>query len=378
MFGNGARIRQLREASNPLFNDRRLRLGTFSTNLSGGCAISSIDGALEATWDNTLELARMADEMEFEALVPVGRWKGFGGVTDFNGQGFETFSWAAGIAAETKYSGIFATSHVPTVHPIMVAKQATTIDHISRGRFSLNVVTGWYRPEIEMFGAPQMSHDDRYDCAAEWLEIIKRLWTEDGEVDFEGRYYRVRGAVLAPKPLQQPHPVVMNAGGSEKGRHYAAKYCDVAFVILEAHDFNYLKSRVDQYRALAREQYGRELLVWTYAYVVQGETEKEAKAYFDEYVHQKGDLAAVDNLVETMGMNAQTLPPAALQAIKIHFMAGWGGFPLIGTREQVVDGLAMLAKAGFDGVLLSWPRYIADMHDFQRRTYPLLVQAGLR
>ena len=135
----------------------------------------------------------------------------------FQRSGFETFSWAAGIAGATNYSGIFATSHVPTVHPIMAAKQATTIDHISRGRFSLNIVTGWYKPEIEMFGAPQMSHDDRYDCAIEWFEIIKRLWTEDGEIDFDGRYYQVKGAVLAPKPLQQPYPVVMNAGGSEKG-----------------------------------------------------------------------------------------------------------------------------------------------------------------
>ena len=136
------RIRQLREKSNPLFGDRKLKLGTFSTNLSGGCAISTIDGALEATWDNTLELARLADAMQFEALVPVGRWKGFGGVTDFNGQGFETFSWAAGIAGATSYPGIFATSHVPTMHPIMAAKQAATIDHISRGRFALNIVTG--------------------------------------------------------------------------------------------------------------------------------------------------------------------------------------------------------------------------------------------
>ena len=66
-----ARTRQLREASNPLFSDRKLRLGTFSSNLSGGCAISSIDGVLEADWTSTLTLAQLADEMQFEALVPV-------------------------------------------------------------------------------------------------------------------------------------------------------------------------------------------------------------------------------------------------------------------------------------------------------------------
>ena len=63
-----------------MFNDRKLKLGTFCTNLSGGCTMSSIDGVLQAKWDSVLTLARMADEMEFEAIVPIGRWKCFGGV----------------------------------------------------------------------------------------------------------------------------------------------------------------------------------------------------------------------------------------------------------------------------------------------------------
>ena len=82
-----SRSDQLRQSKNPLFNDRKLRLGTFSSNLSGGCAISKIDGTLKADWPSTLALARMGDEMEMEALVPVGRWKGFGGPTNFNGHG---------------------------------------------------------------------------------------------------------------------------------------------------------------------------------------------------------------------------------------------------------------------------------------------------
>ena len=64
---------------------------------------------------------------------------------------------------------------MPTVHPIVAAKQATTIDHISSGRFALNVVCGWYEPEFLMFGAPVMEHDTLYDYAAEWLEIVRRL-----------------------------------------------------------------------------------------------------------------------------------------------------------------------------------------------------------
>ena len=66
-----ARGDALRAAHHPLFNDRKLKLGTFSTNLSGGCAISTIDGVLQADWRSTLSFAQMADAMAFEALVPV-------------------------------------------------------------------------------------------------------------------------------------------------------------------------------------------------------------------------------------------------------------------------------------------------------------------
>ena len=120
-----------RRQTNPLFNDHKLKLGTFCTNLSGGCTISTADGVFELDWPNTATLARLADDMEFEALVPVGRWKGFGGETNFNGNGFECYTWAAGIAGMTRNSSVFSTSHISTVHPVMAAKQGMTIDDIS-------------------------------------------------------------------------------------------------------------------------------------------------------------------------------------------------------------------------------------------------------
>src|SRR6185295_4336921 len=188
----------------------------------------------------------------------------------------------------------------------------------------------------------------------------------------------IRKGWLQPKPIQKPYPVVMNAGGSDKGRHYAAKYCDVAFTVLASHAFEDVRAQVDRYRRLAREEYGRELQVWTNAYIVQRETEKEARAFFNHYVHEQGDWEAVDNLVTMLGINAKSLPPGVEQHLKEHFIAGWGGFPLVGSKEQVVDGLAMLSRAGFDGVILSWARYVEEMREFQRETLPLLVQAGLR
>jgi alkanesulfonate monooxygenase SsuD/methylene tetrahydromethanopterin reductase-like flavin-dependent oxidoreductase (luciferase family) len=76
--------------------------------------------------------------MGFEALVPVGRWRGFEGRTNFAGESFETYTWAAGLAEATERIMVFATSHVPTVHPVLAAKQAADRSH-SSGRFGLNV-----------------------------------------------------------------------------------------------------------------------------------------------------------------------------------------------------------------------------------------------
>jgi alkanesulfonate monooxygenase SsuD/methylene tetrahydromethanopterin reductase-like flavin-dependent oxidoreductase (luciferase family) len=373
-----SRADQLRETSNPLFNHRKLKLGTFCSNLSGGATMSSIEGTLQVKWENTEAIARTADAMEFEALVPVGRWKGFGGATNFNGEGFECFTWAAAMGAITKNSAVFSTSHVPTMHPVMAAKQGTTIDHISGGRFTLNVVTGWYRPEIEMFGAPLIEHDARYDMAEEWIEIIKRLWTSEEEFDFDGKYYQVKRALNAPLPVQRPHPAIMSAGASPKGRQFAARHADVNFVNLDAHDFDSVKKRVDASRQTAWDECKREIQVWTNAYIFQGDTEADARAFYKYTVFDKGDWEGVENLVSVMGINSQSIPAPVLQTLKEHFIAGWVGYPLIGTKEQIVDGLSFLQRAGFDGIVLTWPRYVEGIKEFQTETLPLLQQAGLR
>lgn len=367
-----------RRDSNPAFNSRKLKLGTFQTNLDSGCVMSSLEGRLDITWPNTLTLAQLADDMDFEAIVPVARWRGFGGVNNPQGPGFETYTWAAGIAASTSKAGVVATSHVSLNHPIIAAKQATVIDHISGGRFTLNIVTGWNKPEFDMFGNEMREHDDRYECAEEWLGIVKRLWMEDEEFDFVGKHYRIQKGYLQPKPVQRPFPAVMNAGGSERGRHFAAKHCDLVYLAFKSPDFDECKAQIESYRKLAREEYGREIGVWSLANCVQAETEKEAREFYDLYVNKLGDWGAADNVVNTMGMNAKTFPPGVLEKLKAAFVAGWGGYPLIGTKEQIVDGLKSLSAMGLDGVLLAWPRFEAGMREFKEITYPLVRQAGLR
>jgi len=238
--------------TNALFNDNRLKLGVFGLNVSNGCAATTAEGHLQPTWQNNLDIAIMADRAGIEALVPVARWKGFGGKTNFNGTCFETYTWAAGLAATTRQVAIFSTSHVPTIHPIVAAKQATTIDHISNGRFALNVVCGWYEPEFLMFGAPVMEHDTLYDYAAEWLEIMRRLWVAEDEFNYQGRFFNIIQGFHQPKPIQKPFPPIMNAGSSATGARFAAKYADMVFTSIAEDADDETTARISAQRAFSR------------------------------------------------------------------------------------------------------------------------------
>ncbi|MGZ3619262.1 MAG: LLM class flavin-dependent oxidoreductase, partial [Candidatus Binataceae bacterium] len=116
-------------SSNPIAaSPNRLKLGVFGLNVSSGCSMTSAADTLKIDWEESVRIARAAEAAGIEALVPVARWRGFGGATNFNHRSFETMTWAAGLAAATERIGIFATVHVPTVHPVRAAKEIATID----------------------------------------------------------------------------------------------------------------------------------------------------------------------------------------------------------------------------------------------------------
>ena len=186
---------------------------------------------LKVDWHESVKIAQLAEAAGIEAIIPVARWKGMGGTVNFNHRNFETFTWEAGLAAKTEEIGIFATFHVPTVHPIRAAKEVATIDHIAGGRFGLNIVAGWNEREIAMFGVPQKEHDIRYDVADDWISLCKELWTVEGEFDYDGPHFQSPGCYSEPKPLQGPWPALMSAGNSARGQEFAAAHADFNFVV---------------------------------------------------------------------------------------------------------------------------------------------------
>lgn len=358
---------------NPLFNDQKFKLGVFSANCSGGLVMSDAPTNFRVTWDQQLRIARTADRLGLEAMVPVGRWIGFGGDTNFNGVCFETYTWAAGLAQATENIGIFTTTHLPTVHPVAGAKMAATVDHISGGRFGMNLVMGWFTPEMELFGGRQLEHDERYAFGQEWLDFAERLWNEPDSFDFQGTFFQAKGASSYPKPVLDPRPALINAGASPAGQEFSARNVDVNLIALPVEE---VPGYVKRIKGLANTKYERDIDVWTYCLVICRETEKEAKAAYREII-DAGDWPGARNIMEVLGVQSQSFG-TQIDKFQERFIAGWGGPTLMGTPEQVTEQFAELSEAGMSGAVFGFLDYAEELTQFGAEVLPLMRKHGLR
>ena len=157
-----------------MHNANALKIGFFGANCSTARTATLVAERWLASWPDCLKLARMADEVGIDFLLPIGRWKGYGGGSDFHGTTLETVTWACGLLAATQRITVFGTVHAPLFHPLIAAKEFVTADHIGEGRFGLNIVAGWNEGEFAMFGVQQREHPDRYEFAQEWIDVVKR------------------------------------------------------------------------------------------------------------------------------------------------------------------------------------------------------------
>ncbi len=368
---------QLSAALNPLLNDNKLKLGLFSINGTGIAATNHPD-RFDPSWTNVRALAQLADRLGLEVLLSFARWKPFGGDASASGLTLDPVAWAAAVAAVTERIAVISTMHTAIMHPVFVAKAGATIDRIANGRWGLNIVCGWYQAEIEMFGAALKSHDDRYGVADEWIEILERLWSSDASFDYHGKYFDLKGLYSNPHPVQ-PRPMIINAGGSARGQEYAVRHADCAFIVPFDPSPEGLRKQVDAYRTLAREKYGRDIQIWTYAYVVQRDTVAAAQAYLDEYTGpEHGDHRAAEAFIANNMATAQSIPPDVLAQMKTGIMAGAGGIPLLGNAQAIASSLRAVSDAGVDGVLVNWLDYQSGLTEFGETVIPLLEAAGLR
>ncbi len=369
------------EETRPLLSDRNFKLALFAFNIDGGMCATSAEGALKISWDNQLRLAQMADRAGFEAILPAARWKGYGGTSGWADNTFEAVTLASAFAAVTDYSNVIGTVQVNSMHPVLAAKQAATIDHISGGRFGFNLVAGWNPSEVELFGGGKMlDHEGRYARTGEWLEFVKQLWTEDDEFDFEGDYFSAKGAVSGPHPLQKPHPLIINAAGSDRGLQFVAEHADICFTSAET--LEELEVKVPRLRQKIRDLAGREIKVLTSATILCRDTEAEAKKWWDYVVKDKGDREAAAKWAGAFSKESKTYSEEKFRELQAQLdkaIAGIGTLQITTSPEQVADTIARLSAIGIDGMTVSFMTdWEEELEQFVRDVMPLVEQQGLR
>jgi dimethylsulfone monooxygenase len=363
-----------------MYNGNALKIGLFGANCSSGRSATTVPERWAATWPECLALARLADEAGLDFMLPIARWKGYGGDTDFHGRSLETITWAVGLLCATKRMTVFGTVHAPLFHPLIAAKEFVTADHIGEGRVGVNIVVGWNEGEFEMFGVKQREHDVRYDYAQEWIDVVKQAWSCDGTFDFDGKYLQLKDARAYPKPYGDSRPLLMNAGSSDVGQAFALKNCDAFFVATSTSRTSLAGSavKVTEVKAAA-QQHDRNIEVFTVGQVICRPTQKEADDYYQHVNIDNADWGAIDCMLANKGIAPQTIPPEEYYAKRRFFAANSiGGYPFVGTPDRIAEELTIISQAGVRGIGLSFVNFLAEVPYFCDEVLPRLQRAGVR
>jgi FMNH2-dependent dimethyl sulfone monooxygenase len=358
-----------------------LQIGLFGPNCSGGLALVNVPERWNASWENNLALAQMADHYEIECIVANARWKGYGGSSNNNLSSFESITWALGLLAGTSRLCAYATVHVPLFHPIVAAKQLATADHVSRGRIGLNIVCGSNQEEFEMFGKEQLEHDMRYAYGEEWWDIVRRIWTNDEPFSYSGQFFALKDVIGSPHPYGNRVIPMMNAGASPAGRGFAIRNSDFHYDFCRRPEDHVERIQETKSRAQAL---GRTIEVWTPIAVVCRPTEREA----DEYVRhclEHADWAALerrDAILRNNPKGSQSQSPETAKEIraKEHARAviGRSHYTITGNPDQIAAKLARLYGVGYTGVAIGFVNYLDDLPLFAEEVLPRLAKMGLR
>lgn len=368
--------------SSPLMGamENKLILGLFLPLQEGAWSPSSAPRETSWTYEYNARCAIEAERYGFDLAFGLGQWLGkggYGGATNFREHELDPMISSAALAAQTERLLLISTVHVLYGwHPVHLAKFGACIDHISRGRWGLNVVTGYKPSEYRMFGLEPIEHDLRYSMAAEFTQMLQVLWASDENVTMQGTHWSMQDAHVLPKPVHG-RPVLVNAASSPAGLEYSAQHSDLIFITspggADPHRaVEMLPAHNRKIKELARAR-GREVRTVINPHVICRETEREAWAAYHRILEHE-DMVAADNFVAAFTGGDNT-------SWRGHSREQWvvgGNVHLVGTPEQIVEWFGRLHDAGCDGVQVNFFDYLPDLQLFGEQVVPLMVEAGLR
>jgi FMNH2-dependent dimethyl sulfone monooxygenase len=356
-------------------------LGLFLPIQSGGWSPSSLPRSTSWNFDYNARLTQRAEELGFDLVFGLAQWMGkggTGGAIHFREQSLDPFITATSLAAITKRIMLISTIHIlyGSWHPLYLAKFGATIDHISRGRWGLNVVTGFVPSEARMFGNEQIAHDARYEMAGEFTELMEALWASPENLTMTGQYWKLIDAYVTPKP-RFGRPLLVNATGSSAGIAYAARHSDLVFITSPGGGHvDAAIAALPQHNAEIKSkaaELGRKVKTIINPMIICRQTNHEAQAYYDSIV-AAADVEAIEGFVGRRMSGDAKGWKTDLGA----YRAVGGNMQIVGSPAEIVERFLQLKQAGCDGVQLTFFDFAADLEFFGQEVLPLMKKARLR
>lgn len=351
----------------------------------------------EATLDYLIQVAQSAEKSGFEfVLIPTG-----GACLD---------AWVVGsaIMSHTKTLRPLVAVRPGLVAPVLAARMGAALDVLSGGRAMINVVTGSSVQDLEELGDPLAhAHDERYERAREYVEVMQQAWTETDVLSasefadttrpvsgkeqklYQGKYYQFNRPVSSPLPVQKPHPPFYLGGSSPVAKRLAVECADTYLMWGEPHDW--IREQIveiENVRAEYREETGidRPLRYGLRAQVLVRDTEEEAWAAAWDCISKVSPEAieqAQRAFVNTDATNQQRQNELRELSKEQQFIVGpnlWTGLSLVrsggailivGTAEQVADRLVEYADLGISSFILSGYPHLEEAETFGQGALPL-------
>ena len=341
------------------------RFGIWAVVHGSRGAYQDPDEPYNASWERNRDLVLAAEELGYDSTL-IAQHTINPHIEDFDQ--LEAWSASAAIAALTSRIEIIAAIKPYLYHPVVLAKMALGIENISRGRFAINLVNAWNRPELEKAGIGFAEHDERYAYGREWISVVSRLMQGE-HLTYKGKHFDVRDYALRPTSLYRDRPLIYVGGESEPARVLVADHGDVWFINGQPLDdvARLIADVAARPRAAARLRFGLS------AFVVARETSEQARAEHERLL----SLSAKDAPMKAIQRQNTDPKVVMMQTMQKTPRVGTNGGTaagLVGSYDEVAARIHAFHAAGIELFMLQFQPFEAEMRRFALEVIPRVRQ----
>jgi len=346
-----------------------LRFGIWALVHGSRAAHQDPEEPYDASWERNRDLVLTAERLGYDSTL-IAQHTINPHQEDLDQ--LEAWSSAAALAALTSRIEIIAAIKPYLYHPVVLAKMALQIENISRGRFAINLVNAWNRPELERAGIGFPEHDARYAYGQEWISVVSRL-LQGERVTYKGAHFDVQDYALRPKDLYRPRPLIYVGGESEPARTLVADHGDVWFI--NGQPLGDVASLIAD--VAARPRHSRPLRFGLSAFVIARDTGEQAAAAHERLL----DLAAKDapmKAIQKQNTDPKVVMMQTMQKTPRVGSNGGTAAGLVGSYDEVAARIFTFHAAGIELFMLQFQPFEAEMERFAQEVIPRVrnLQSG--